>query len=46
MNAHLAKIKEIALMLKELVPICYLRIIQGKLDEIVAEVEALEKEMK
>ena len=46
MNAHLAKIKEIALQLKELVPICYLRVIKSALDEIIAEIEALDKEMK
>jgi len=46
MNKHLAKIKEIALFLREVVPICYLRAVQHKLDEIVDEAVALEKEMK
>jgi uncharacterized protein Yka (UPF0111/DUF47 family) len=45
MNVHLAKIREICEFLRQVVPICYLRAIQHKLDEIVAEVDALEKEI-
>jgi hypothetical protein len=46
MNEHLAKIREICEFLRQVVPICYLRAIQHKLDEIVAEVDAMEKELK
>jgi hypothetical protein len=41
MNVHLAKIREIALMLREIIPICYILSLQRKLDEIVAEVDAI-----
>ncbi len=41
MNKHLAKIREIALMLKEIIPICYISSLQHELDEIVAEVDAM-----
>jgi hypothetical protein len=41
MNVHLAKIREIALMLREIIPICYILSLQHKLDEIVAEVDAI-----
>jgi hypothetical protein len=43
MNEHLAKIREICAFLRQVVPICYLQAIQHKLDEIVAEVDAIEK---
>jgi alkylation response protein AidB-like acyl-CoA dehydrogenase len=41
MNAHLVKIREICAFLRQIVPICYLQAIQHKLDEIVAEVDAM-----
>jgi hypothetical protein len=41
MNKHLTKIREIALMLREILPICYIQSLQHKLDEIVAEVDAI-----
>lgn len=41
MNPHLAKIREIALALREVIPVCYIQSIQHRLDEIVAEVDAI-----
>lgn len=41
MNEHLVKIREICEFLRQVVPICYLRAIQHKLDEIVAEADAI-----
>jgi hypothetical protein len=41
MNAHLAKIREIALILREAIPVCYIQSLQHKLDEIVAEADAI-----
>ena len=41
MNKHLAKIREIALMLREIIPIRYILSLQHELDEIVAEVDAM-----
>ena len=41
MNEHLTKIREICEFLRQIVPICYLRALQHKLDEIVAEVDAI-----
>jgi hypothetical protein len=46
MNTHIAKIREICAFLRQVVPICYLQALQHKLDEIVAEVDAMEKELK
>jgi hypothetical protein len=43
MNEHLVKIREICVFLRQVIPICYLQAIQHKLDEIVAEVDAIEK---
>jgi hypothetical protein len=43
---HLARIKELALSLREIIPICYIKTIQHMLDEIIAEATAAEKEMK
>jgi hypothetical protein len=45
MTKHLIKIREICAFLRQIVPICYLPVLQHKLDEIAAEVDALEKEM-
>jgi hypothetical protein len=45
MNVHIAKIKETLVFLKEVVPICYLMAIKNLLDEILTEVEAVEKEL-
>jgi hypothetical protein len=41
MNTHIAKIREICAFLRQVVPICYLQALQHKLDEIVAEVDAI-----
>jgi hypothetical protein len=41
MNKHLTKIREICAFLRQLVPICYLSVLQHRLDEIVAEVDAI-----
>jgi hypothetical protein len=41
MAKHLTKIREIALMLREILPICYIQSLQHKLDEIVAEVDTI-----
>ncbi len=46
MNKHLAKIREIALMLREIIPIRYILSLQHELDELIAEVDAMEKELK
>jgi hypothetical protein len=45
MNVHITKIKETLAFLKEAVPICYLMTIKSLLDEILTEVEAVEKEL-
>jgi hypothetical protein len=45
MNVHITKIKETLTFLKEVVPICYLMAIKNLLDEILTEVEAVEKEL-
>jgi hypothetical protein len=41
MSEHLVKIREICEFLRQIVPICYLPVLQHKLDEIVAEVDAI-----